>query len=312
MKKKILHYIQNINFKRKNNHTNKTTILNTVQKDTFKKRKKQLTINFSIFHHIKALSNTLLRYYIVPLIAIMGVITFLIIWPVFTVKTINIIKKDDITNINIAYERVEEFRWSKIFTLDKEKILKKLITRQQNITDIELNIKLPSTLIIHVESSKWVFNTIINKKEYIITQKWTLIPQKHSSEFKTIDIVSKFDENVFLDYKNIFKEKHIKEISHILRWLEENIIDLKIGKVQYYPVEREVHIHLDNNTILLFSLNPDTEKQIEKAAIFNKEHLKLNDIKLIYIDLRIKNKVFYCIDEDEYICTQNLKKIYNK
>ncbi|QFR38770.1 hypothetical protein A9Q91_00865 [Candidatus Gracilibacteria bacterium 28_42_T64] len=236
----------------------------------------------------------------------------MIFGPLLTVKNINIIKKDDITNINIAYKAIESIRGNRIFTLDRDTILKKLTNYQQNITDIELKIKFPNTLIIHIESSKGVFNTTINKKQYIITRKGTLIPKKHSNELRTIDILYNFNENVFLDYKDIFQETYIGRINSTIKGLEENIIDLKIKNIQYYPIEREMHIILGNNTQLLFSIHTDTNKQIKKTAIFNREHIKLNDASLIYMDLRIKNKVFYCTSEDEYICNQNLKKIYAK
>jgi hypothetical protein len=53
-------------------------------------------------------------------------------------------------------------------------------------------------------------------------------------------------------------------------------------------------------------------EQIEKIVIFNKEYLDINNETIIYIDLRIKNKVFYCLNENEVQCNLNLKSIYSK
>ena len=75
-------------------------------------------------------------------------------------------------------------------------------------------------------------------------------------------------------------------------------MDIEIASILYYEKEREVHITIDHNTILVFDLHADVKPQIEKIAIFNKEHWDLSDEGIIYIDLRIKNKVFYCKRED--------------
>jgi hypothetical protein len=39
--------------------------------------------------------------------------------------------------------------------------------------------------------------------------------------------------------------------------------------------------------------------------------MNIDKTPIIYIDLRIKNKVFYCTTENEYQCISNLKSIYS-
>ena len=100
----------------------------------------------------------------------------------------------------------------------------------------------------------------------------------------------------------------------IIKKLEENIINLKIKNIYYYEVERELHIEIENWNILIFSIDDDIEaiEQIEKLVIFNKDYSSIIDKKIIYIDLRIKNKIFYCDEESSSICNENIKSIYNK
>jgi hypothetical protein len=97
----------------------------------------------------------------------------------------------------------------------------------------------------------------------------------------------------------------------IVNNLKENIIDINIDEIIYYITEREVHIKTDKNTLLIFNIDSDIKEQIEKVSIFNKEKLNINKNPLVYVDLRILNKVFYCTTENEYQCIKNLKSIYS-
>jgi hypothetical protein len=214
--------------------------------------------------------------------------------------------------MNIAYNAVDKYRWKNILSVDKKDILKNLKDYQQNIKNINLKISLPNTLKININSYKALFNTEINNKKYIITANWVLVPHSNIDNLKNIQIIKKFDKNIFFDYKKIFNDSLIKNISYIINNLKENIINLKIENIKYYVTERELHIKTKQNTILIFNINSNINEQIKKITIFNKEQKSINTNDIIYFDLRVKNKIFYCSTENEYQCYQNLKNIYHK
>jgi cell division septal protein FtsQ len=54
----------------------------------------------------------------------------------------------------IAYKSVDNYRGNSIFTTDKKNILKNLQDYQQNIREIKINIVLPNTLKIIIDSYK--------------------------------------------------------------------------------------------------------------------------------------------------------------
>jgi hypothetical protein len=73
-----------------------------------------------------------------------------------------------------------------------------------------------------------------------------------------------------------------------------------------------VHFDVNNDIKLIFDINIDTEEQLMKMIVFNKEHLNLMKTSIInYIDLRIPNKIFYCENEFVRSCKKNLKLIYD-
>jgi K+ transporter len=112
-----------------------------------------------------------------------------------------------------------------------------------------------------------------------------------------------------VDYKQIYSPENIKKIQKLVTKLEENIVNLKIKNIVYYVIEREVHIENESN-ILLFSLEDDINTQIEKTAIFHKQHFSLNTNGLYYIDMRVPNKIFYCTRKEQNTCEKHLKRIY--
>lgn len=293
----------------KEKHNEKLFLKDKREKSLIKKRR-SFSIKSKHIEKLKIFWNKVSSYYILIFVVLFITSLYVIFWPVFKIKKIEITKQDDITNMDIAYNALDDYRWESIFNADDDDILKSLQNYQQNIHDIKTNITLPNTLKILIDSYKWLFNTTINWKTYIITENWVLVPSNYSKELKTIIVKNKFENNKFLDYKKEFDNEYIEKISGVIKSLEENLINVKINKINYYPLERELHIETDKKTTLIFDINWDYKEQIQKIAIFNKDYLDISKNAIVYIDLRIKNKVFYCTYENEFECIDNIKKIY--
>jgi len=293
--------------KRKKPWKNKL-ILSKMDQTTFIKKRKSIKINNFNFKKFSFFNKA--NYLLVIFVIIIASFFYAIIWTTFKVKFIEIVKQDNITNMTIAYKALDKYRTKSIVHIDKKDILKSLKDYQHNIKNISLKISLPNTLKIRIESYQALFNTIINNKTYLITQNWVLVPHVNSEKLKNINIIKSFDKNTFLDYKIFFNTEFINNISFIIKKVEENIIDLNIESIDYYATERELHIKTNNKTIIIFNLNSNIKEQIEKITIFNKEQQNINKSNIVYLDLRIKNKIFYCTTENEYQCYKNYKSVY--
>lgn len=298
--------------KEKNN--NSRLLLSKIENKNSLKKRKAINIRINFEYYLKFFKKNYIPYYFIICIIFLIILLFLIFWPLLRVKYIEIIKKDNITNMNIAYKAVDNIRNEKIFKINELDTFNKLKSYQDNIKSIDLKIVFPNTIKIEVESYKEVFNININWIDYILVENWTIIPWNHSKNLKFINIIKNIDKNKFIEYKKIFNPFYIEKINNIISKLEENIINIKIKNLYYYDVERELHIEIENGNILIFSIDDDIEplEQIEKLVIFNKDYSSITDNKIIYIDLRIKNKIFYCPIESEYQCNENIKSIYNK
>lgn len=277
----------------------------------FKKRKKNIVFKWKQNNHFHSIKKNLKLYLLGFILFTLCTIWFIVIGPYTRVENIKILKKDNLTNIDIAYKSINPIRWKSIFRVNKEDIKKRLLSYQHNIKNIEIKATLPNNLKITLESYKQAFYTTFNGKGYIITENGTLIPSKDSNSTKSLIVRNHLQNNTnkFVDYKQIYSPENIKKIQKLVTKLEENIVNLKIKNIVYYVIEREVHIENESN-ILLFSLEDDINTQIEKTAIFHKQHFSLNTNGLYYIDMRVPNKIFYCTRKEQNTCEKHLKRIY--
>lgn len=299
---------------KKKKENNSRLIINNIDRKTYTKKRKNINININFENYLKFFKKNYIPYYFIISIIIITSIIIILFWPFLNIRFIEIIKKDNITNMNIAYKSVEDIRWEKMFNIHEIDIFNKLKNYQNNIKSIDMKMILPNTIKLEIESYKEIFNITLNWNNYILVENGTIIPSNHSKNLKFLNVIKKIDRNKFIEYKQIFNPFFIEKINNIINKLEENIVNIKIKNIDYYEVERELHIQIENDNILIFSLDDDLDymSQIEKLVVFNKEYSSIIDNKIFYIDLRIKNKIFYCDANMSYQCSQNIKSIYNK
>ena len=184
-----------------------------------------------------------------------------------------------------------------------------MLSYQPNLKSIESSLQLPDTLQINIESYPGLFQTQIWNKSYVVTQNGVLVPKKPSESLLSIQLELS-DGISFLDYKQIFKQQYIEQISMMTTLLTDNLLWAEITSWKYYQTERELHIELQNATLLLFDLDTSAKQQVEKAIVFHKESADILSGDIIYIDLRVKNRIFYCGIDEVKQCEQNLNSIY--
>ncbi|NUJ98039.1 FtsQ-type POTRA domain-containing protein [Candidatus Gracilibacteria bacterium] len=311
--KRALKKIKNYKFRQKQKKLRKKIFVPHIQSEkSFKKRKTKINIKFPPLFQIENIKKNLKYYILGAIFFVVFSLVFLFFGPFFKVVNIDILRYENITNINIAYKSVEDIRNTPLLLIDGKNIATKLKNYQKNIKEVKIRRIFPDTLKITIESYKGVFNTIINEKEYIITENGVFIPSKFSTELKEIKLGGiEGKVSGILDYKEIFKSEEIKKIISIQHKINANLIIIGIESIYYFPTEREVHIDLKTGTKLIFDLMGDIDEQIKKLLIFHKEQFNLKEMVFSYIDLRIKNKIFFCSQEEKNNCILNLKNIYS-
>jgi hypothetical protein len=114
-----------------------------------------------------------------------------------------------------------------------------------------------------------------------------------------------------IDYKKVFKSEYILRIEEIIKLINEKNSFVEINELNYYKKERELHIISKDWIVIIFDLNKPPKAQIEKLNIFYKKYLSKIKLWIVYIDLRINEKIYYCTTDNEFQCKVNLKSIYD-
>jgi len=290
--------------------------LNKIRQKQEKKSLKKKTNkrhNYQIQLKIKNRNYDLKKIFSITFLILILAIIFIYNSSFFKIKKIEVLRQDPRTNISIAYMAIWDLKWKHIFKVDKNKLKEKLKNYQNNINYINITKFYPSTLRIKIWSYKEIYNTTINWKNYTILENGSVIPtNKPEENLLQLNILTNKQEK-FVDYKQILKKKYLDKIKYIEKKLNKNLLTLQIKEIDYYVTAREAHFIFKNNLRIIFDISwniEDIDKQIKKLIIFNKEYKNLNKTDIIYIDLRVRYKLYYCNTEEEYKCYQNLKRIY--
>lgn len=109
-------------------------------------------------------------------------------------------------------------------------------------------------------------------------------------------------------------------ITKIFELFEKEWTDLLIVEGKFFLIEKELHIVLESNTKIIFSLAVDNVVSSEEFSknmlgqlvtlqtYIQENRAKLMDGSLLYVDARIPGKIFEC--PQSVNCKQNLTAVY--
>lgn len=248
-------------------------------------------------------------YYILWLLLIFSSWYILFFSDYFSIKTIDVIRNDSWVNINLVYKSVEDVRYTPIIFADKKAIEDKIMSYQPNINSITINKILPNNLKIVLWSYKEIFYFENENKKFLALENWSVIPTPSVDKKDVVEI--KWLWTIWiLDYKVIFNPLHLKRIKEAIDSVKTKNSFVKIKQLTYYKKEWELHIKTDDDIIIIFDLTKQINVQIEKLNIFYKKYQNVIKAWVIYVDLRINEKLIYCTKETQNSCLENLKEIY--
>ena len=110
--------------------------------------------------------------------------------------------------------------------------------------------------------------------------------------------------------QKILNENDLMSINRLYKNYNEQLFSTKLSNIEYFPIEKEVHFNTIEKSKFIFDLNSNLDIQLQKLMIFKKENLSIVKLWIVYVDLRIKNKIFYEEKKEEKLCIENLKRIY--
>lgn len=310
----IFDFFKKFNFlkKKKRRHINKNT--NFFRNDKDSAKFKSSRNNFKLFKskleftNDKKITNIHIYYYLLSFLLIVMLNYLLFFSHYFAIKNIEILREDPLININIAYRSVDDFRYRQILLTDTSQIKNNLIESQKFIKNVNIRRVLPNTLKINLTAHQWAFQSEIKWNQYTITQNWIAIP--NIDETLTPLNIYWLSWEFLIDYKRVLTENEIFRINYILNEIRVLFNETK-QDIRYYKNENELLIKVESFWYLIFDLTQNLDEQISKLRIFNNEYKNNISHEIIYIDLRIIEKIYYCTSRTRNSCNQSLRYLYN-
>ena len=240
------------------------------------------------------------------------IILFVLKTNFFRIQNLNIISTDENSNAMLIEKKLQYLKHKHIFNINKQNIQKQILSIEENLKKIKINIIYPNTINIEITSYNILFKTHINKKSILISENWVLIPTKNiKNKYQELNLKHYNLPNFFL-YKKIFNNENLKTIHYIQQKLNENIVNIQIKNIIFYQKEMEVHYIINNDSRIIFDLSKDIDFKLKQLFVFNKEKINIIKQPFIYLDNRIIWKIYYCTVKDSKQCIYNLNYIYNE
>lgn len=235
-------------------------------------------------------------------------VNFMFAWEKFKISEVEIISNSDFISKDLSYLWAKELLWRNIFLISTKESLDFVSLFQKNLKYIKLKRLLPSKISIEPISYPPLLYFENNNLRYIISENWVLLPyyweiwDLYNTEIYTLENPQK------ILYTKVFPDRIISKIKNHLDIFSTNFLLDNIEKVTYFNTEKELHIDISWGPKLIFDIEQSPDIQLKRYLIFT---TKYNISDYYYIDLRIDKKVFACENQDENLCIENLKRIYN-
>lgn len=286
------------------------------QKSKRYKFKKKLKVSKFFLYNIKTNFLDKYKYIMLEIFSIafilfsIGIVFFT---GYFNIKSI-VLERDNVNLDTLAIEQtLVKYKDTNIFSLNKQQIIQEIHDNFPQIENVSVYKLLPQTLKISVS----MYSVVARIREhegtiYNLNEKGLPLPEiKIYNDLPLIEIINQHYFNQISKSELQYVEKYFKirlyeeiiypnKLQLILDTISifERNFDISIVKTRFYPIENEIHMITNLN----FSLWIDLRKDDINTSIIKLKHglryLNIYDLNLAYIDLRIPDKIIYCLSGD--------------
>lgn len=232
-------------------------------------------------------------YYVLIFITVIGIAYLVLFSGAFNVKQVNIsgtkdVNPDDV-RANITRKLESEIFRNNIFLLDTDTASREL-KKKYALKSIKIKKNYPNRVDVILDEYVIDLNWLSSGKYYYIDEKG-----------KAVGVYTKSRENIPIveDEKNVpvevGKSMVTLDFIHFIKYLNQNfssVKNAKISKIEINESFNEINVYSSLGFYIIFDTTRDPSQEIKNlnTALASKD---LSSKKLTYMDMRIKNKVFY-------------------
>lgn len=218
-----------------------------------------------------------------------------------------IFRNDTLVDINRAYETLDYTRWQHIAFIHADKIKERLSKTQPWIKDIYIRRSLPNKLYISLRSQKVIFQS----KSSLILESWDILIKENKKYIWTPPLKIYDTETASHELSRpTIDARYLSQIHKLQKELEKSFPGFEYDIPLYYIREQNLIIRHPRNTLLIFDLDDDISRQVQKLKAFHDENTNIHETSFVYIDVRIPRKIHLCWLKDEYQCRSTLERYY--
>jgi len=226
-------------------------------------------------------------------------------------------RTDSYTDINLAYRSIDTIYGRPLFFVTTQEIKDMIVSWQKSIKNVSVSRLYPSGLKIILQSYVPKFFTEMTvddkKKNYLISENGVLIEDRAIDKtLSRLDIADPIlEESILLNYKEAIPLSTMKQIIDLQTGFLKKFTDTNIAKMTYFAAEQELHVSLENGTVILFDMQSLLQNQLSLVKLYADAHPEvLQKDVLTYMDVRNQGKIFLC--KERALCKKNLSRIYGK
>lgn len=261
----------------------------------------------SVGRHIKKTSKIFIPYLSAAfLILLLTVPMTVFIWllfftSTFSVQAISVLDAREDTTVSarkIAEEFINNISFSKsIFLVQSDLIENALVSKLPQIHSALVTRKLPGTLKIVLQEKKPALVLYSGRNYYFVDQQG--IPYEEASIERLpgliLPTIKNNDEQASVTLGVPVVDESFVEFVQILQTKLPETINAQIAEIRIPSLAtREVHFRLNNNWLLRFDSTRDGPTQLNVLQRVVNEVISPADQQVLeYIDLRIKDRVYY-------------------
>lgn len=241
----------------------------------------------------------------------------------FNVSTIIVERTDPKTDIETSIipiqQKLDVLKGKNIFLMNEDEVNDDLHKDFPEMKEIKIMKLLPHTirvrvieyeLIARIKSSTGKEEMFLNEQGMIRNIKTKipnlpLIEYKSQYDIKEDKMVAMLSPYLALQDRNtIMNADEVRVILDAQNTFEKDF-SLSVNLIQYFPLEREIHLRTERDFFIWLDLTESVEEQLRKLKTAFQD-FNIYKIDLAYVDLRIKNKIIYCMKNT--VCVSNIQQ----
>lgn len=209
----------------------------------------------------------------------------------FNVQKVSVLRSSLDLPLEEIEQLVSEQAFGKnMFKLDLVRLEKDIRATRPDIARVEIEKQYPSTLQVAVYKYPIVAELRIGTERIFINENGYRVDGE-TPDRDTLTLT--LGESMQLDdpSQQIVRPTHLIAMRDAAFYFEA-LLDIPLLAVRYLPAAHEAHLMIEGNTTIWIDLTADYRTQLNKLTQANSQ-INLGETKYEYIDLRVRNKIFY-------------------